>query len=146
MGKSFTVPLRTVIGSKSEIAFSNITTGILYREPPFVRVRYQNLSTALVWEGKALITAAAGVSGNSTAAVANSLSSAPASPKKEVMRDIKEDGVEVEIAEIPESDKQNTESAAITKSDVSFSPFIFFAAAAALGLTAAAGFLFIRRG
>ena len=143
MGKSFTVPWRTAIGSKSEIAFANSITGILHEGSLFFRVRYPNLSPALAWEGKVLVAAAAKPSTAAAAVVEVSSSPEFVSQKNEIMPDGGGNDPERKIVEIPKNDNKSAEIAAISESKT-FSAFAFFALAAALGLMAAAGFLFIR--
>lgn len=143
-GKSFIIPLRTVIGSKSEIVFANSITGILFKGPVLLRMRYPNLSLAFSWEEKVKV-----VANNEPPAVLTKLSeSAPASiisQKSEVVPATYEDADSHESAVRPQEEKDLLGTAAVSKS-IGPSSFIFFTAAVVLGLAAAAGFLLFRRG
>ena len=90
-----------------------------------------------------LVAAAAKPSTAAAAVVEVSSSPEFVSQKNEIMPDGGGNDQERKIVEIPENDNKSAEIAAISESKT-FSAFAFFALAAALGLMAAAGFLFIR--
>lgn len=140
-GKSFTVPLRTAIGSKSEIAFANSITGILVDGSAYLRVRYPNMSLAFVWEEKASVAVV------KMPAVSVE---APASPpfqtfaqKNETTSVINEDTKSKE-AVVQHPVQENLSKTASVASGTSAPSTLFFVAAVTLGLVAAVAFMLFR--
>ncbi|MBI2121762.1 MAG: PKD domain-containing protein [Candidatus Sungbacteria bacterium] len=142
-GQSFIIPPRTVINSKSETAFANSITGILFKGPALLRMRYPNLSLAFSWEEKAKIEA-----GNELrAATDKTLALLPSPVISQKVENASGAGKNVKSEEFsarPPAPKNISETATVSK-HTGFSPSIFLAAAVFLGLAAAAGFIFVRR-
>ncbi len=133
-GKQFVIPWKTKVAAEAEIAFANITTGLLSLASSPVSIRYPNGTVAIIWDS-AIETKPAAVT-TDKAASAQTLPGGESETKKNKAEEIvTEESRRVEV---------KNELAQVSDS-ASLPSWLFLAAATAFSLAAAAAYLALKR-
>lgn len=142
-GKSFNVPSRTKIGSKTEIAFANAVTGLLETSSSLdLILRYPNLSLAAEWKSVPKVSEQKIVETESSSKISTASKKEIAMSEKIPTKPpvYKETIMEAEDKVVkPEARKEFAALSASSRVN------LFFVVSVVLGLAATVGFLFLKK-